>query len=100
VGIKVLFVVKDDDSLRLRPLKSFTTNRGCPFPCSYCFNPSLVDHYGASWKKVRIRSPENVVRELAHVRSHGPLQVIGFRAPEGNAGSGQPARVACAGDHP
>ena len=68
-----------DDSLRDRPLKSFTTNRGCPFPCSYCFNPSLVDHYGSSWKKVRIRSPENVVREISEVREQGPLQVIGFR---------------------
>lgn len=68
-----------DDRLRQRPLKSFTTNRGCPFPCTYCFNPSLVDHYGSSWKKVRIRSPEDVVGEIAHVRSQGPLQVIGFR---------------------
>lgn len=68
-----------DDRLRQRPLKSFTTNRGCPFPCSYCFNPSLVDHYGSSWKKVRIRSPENVVAEIAQVRSRGPLQVVGFR---------------------
>jgi radical SAM superfamily enzyme YgiQ (UPF0313 family) len=68
-----------DDRLRLRPLKSFTTNRGCPFPCSYCFNPSLVDHYGASWKKVRIRSPANVVGEIARVRAAGPLQVVGFR---------------------
>lgn len=68
-----------DDTLRRRPLKSFTTNRGCPFPCSYCFNPSLVDHYGSSWKKVRIRSPEDVVAEIAHVRAAGPLQVIGFR---------------------
>ena len=68
-----------DDELRQRPLKSFTTNRGCPFPCSYCFNPSLSEHYGAKWKKVRIRSPENVVAELAHVKSQGPLQVIGFR---------------------
>jgi radical SAM superfamily enzyme YgiQ (UPF0313 family) len=68
-----------DDALRLRPLKSFTTNRGCPFPCSYCFNPSLVEHYGASWKKVRIRSPEHVIGELVAVRSDGPLQVIGFR---------------------
>ncbi len=68
-----------DDSLRQRPLKSFTTNRGCPFPCSYCFNPSLVDHYGGSWKKVRIRSPEDVVAELAAVKRQGPLQVIGFR---------------------
>lgn len=68
-----------DDRLRQRPLKSFTTNRGCPFPCSYCFNPSLVEHYGATWKKVRIRSPEDVVAEIAHVRSRSPLQVIGFR---------------------
>jgi radical SAM superfamily enzyme YgiQ (UPF0313 family) len=68
-----------DDRLRLRPLKSFTTNRGCPFPCSYCFNPSLVDHYGPGWAKVRIRSPENVVAELERVRSAGPLQVVGFR---------------------
>lgn len=68
-----------DDALRLRPLKSFTTNRGCPFPCSYCFNPSLVEHYGSSWKKVRVRSPEDVVAELVHVKGQGPLQVIGFR---------------------
>ncbi len=68
-----------DDRLRQRPLKSFTTNRGCPFPCSYCFNPSLTEHYGSSWKKVRIRSPENVVREIAETRKNGPLQVIGFR---------------------
>jgi radical SAM superfamily enzyme YgiQ (UPF0313 family) len=68
-----------DDRLRQRPLKSFTTNRGCPFPCTYCFNPSLVEHYGSSWKKVRIRSPEDVVAEIADVRSKSPLQVIGFR---------------------
>lgn len=68
-----------DGALRLRPLKSFTTNRGCPFPCSYCFNASLVEHYGPSWKKVRVRSPENVVAEILHVRSRGPLQVVGFR---------------------
>ena len=68
-----------DDSLLQRPLKSFTTNRGCPFPCSYCFNPSLVDHYGSSWKKVRVRSPENLVAELVQVKQQGPLHVIGFR---------------------
>ncbi|MFO0562191.1 MAG: radical SAM protein [Polyangiales bacterium] len=68
-----------DDLLRRRPLKSFTTNRGCPFPCSYCFNPSLVDHYGSSWKKVRIRSPEHVVAEIVHVQRQGPLDVVGFR---------------------
>ena len=68
-----------DDVLRRRPLKSFTSNRGCPFPCSYCFNASLVDHYGGEWKKVRIRSPENLLGELEAVQRQGPLQVVGFR---------------------
>ena len=68
-----------DDRLRMRPLKSFTTNRGCPFPCSYCFNPSLAEHYGPGWSKVRIRSPQNVIDEIAEVQARGPLQVIGFR---------------------
>ena len=68
-----------DDRLRMRPLKSFTTNRGCPFPCSYCFNPSLAEYYGNGWSKVRIRSPENVVEELRRVRSQGPLHVVAFR---------------------
>ncbi len=68
-----------DDSLRMRPLKSFTTNRGCPFPCSYCFNPSLVEHYGSTWKKVRIRAPERVIEELVAVRRQGPLDIVGFR---------------------
>jgi radical SAM superfamily enzyme YgiQ (UPF0313 family) len=68
-----------DDLLRQRPVKSFTTNRGCPFPCSYCFNQSLAEHYGNSWKKVRIRSPENVVEEILQVRSGAPVQIVAFR---------------------
>ncbi len=68
-----------DDSLRMRPLKSFTTNRGCPFSCSYCFNSSMVNYYGPSWKKPRLRSPANVVSEIKAVQQSGPLHVIGFR---------------------
>lgn len=68
-----------DDSLRLRPLKSFTSNRGCPFACTYCFNPSNVEHYGSSWKKTRFRSPANVVEEIAEVKRAGRLHVVGFR---------------------
>ena len=68
-----------DDSLRRWPSKSFTANRGCPFPCSYCFNDSLVRHYGPSWRKPRVRSPENIVAEIAHVRTLGALQIVAFR---------------------
>ncbi len=68
-----------DDALRLRPLKSFTTNRGCPFPCSYCFNPSMVNHYGSTWKKPRVRAPERLVAEIAEVARQGPLEIVAFR---------------------
>lgn len=37
------------------------TSRGCPFNCSYCTSPAL---YG---RKVRFRSPENVVAELEEI---------------------------------
>ncbi len=39
----------------------------------------MADHYGPTWKKTRIRSPENVVAEIAGVQRDGPLHVIGFR---------------------
>jgi radical SAM superfamily enzyme YgiQ (UPF0313 family) len=68
-----------DASLRHQPVKSFTTNRGCPFPCSYCFNQALADYYGPCWKKVRVRSPANVIREILDVRREGPMEMVGFR---------------------
>ncbi|GAB4255012.1 MAG: radical SAM protein [Acidobacteriota bacterium] len=37
------------------------TTRGCPYPCTYCNAPRL------SGKKLRHRSPENVVAELEHL---------------------------------
>ncbi len=68
-----------DERLKQLPVKSFTTNRGCPFPCSYCFNQSMADLYGNTWKKVRIRSPQNVVDEIKYVQSIAPVQIIAFR---------------------
>jgi radical SAM superfamily enzyme YgiQ (UPF0313 family) len=68
-----------DERLRQLPVKSFTTNRGCPFPCSYCFNQSMADLYGSTWKKVRIRSPQNVIDEIKYVQNIAPVQIIAFR---------------------
>ncbi|HDZ84206.1 MAG TPA: B12-binding domain-containing radical SAM protein, partial [Nitrospirae bacterium] len=41
------------------------TSRGCPFYCGYCANSFLMTVYG---KKVRARSPENVIEELKDVK--------------------------------
>ncbi len=40
---------------------SVMTTRGCPFKCSYCCNDLVADTFG---RKIRERSPENVIREI------------------------------------
>lgn len=50
------------------------TSRGCPFNCSYC-QPTLQELFG---KKVRRRSPQNVVREIDQLSRLG-VQGIFFQ---------------------
>lgn len=52
-----------DNSLYIRPdtgeaQATITTARGCPFSCIYCLTPVI------SGKKLRSRTPENIVQEL------------------------------------
>lgn len=45
--------------------------RGCPFRCSFCSNPVMMDKLGGMRKFVRKRSPENAVAEIEHlIRNH------------------------------
>lgn len=41
------------------------SSRGCPFKCAYC-QPTLNKLFG---KKIRLRSPENIVAEIEELRS-------------------------------
>ena len=56
----------------LLPAVNVMTGRGCPFACNFCATP-------ANWgRRVRLRSPENVVDEIEHhVRTRG-VKVIFF----------------------
>jgi len=56
-------------SVRIYPSKLFIASRGCPFECSFCFNHSLKKMYQGKGRYVRHRSPENVVEEVAKVKS-------------------------------
>ena len=58
---------------------SFLTSRGCPYSCAYCFNPSMQALYGPAWGKRRLRSPANVVEEIASVRAISGLSFVQFR---------------------
>ena len=55
------------------PTPFITTNagRGCPFKCNFC-QPAARAVFG---NKVKMRSPQNVVNELLHLRER-----FGFRS--------------------
>lgn len=55
-----------------------TTQRGCPFPCTYCAARQFSDLYGSYGAYGRRRSPENVLAELDEIRRHGDLNYVIF----------------------
>ena len=70
---------KLDPRHRSYPAQSFITSRGCPFQCAYCFNPAMCDLYGAAWGHRRVRSPANVVDEIAAAKRASGLKMVQFR---------------------
>jgi radical SAM superfamily enzyme YgiQ (UPF0313 family) len=58
-------------------IKPFIAGRGCPYDCSFCFNRAFYELYG-SGRKVRWRSPDEVIREIVQVRSRYPLSFLLF----------------------
>ena len=49
------------------------SSRGCPYGCTYCLWPNTL-----IGKKVRMRSPENVVDEMQHLVEHYGVEDIYF----------------------
>ncbi len=61
--------------------KHFLSSRGCPYDCTYCFNHMLKRLYkeeAGPGKYCRLRSVENVIREVEHVRDNYPLKIVYF----------------------
>ena len=55
-----------------RPNVSIMASRGCPFRCSFCSSHEVWE------SKVRTRSPESVINEIAHVLEHWPNAYFTF----------------------
>jgi anaerobic magnesium-protoporphyrin IX monomethyl ester cyclase len=54
------------------PAVNIMTSRGCPFACSFCATP-------INWgRHVRMRSPENVVREIELLKARYGIKVVFF----------------------
>jgi anaerobic magnesium-protoporphyrin IX monomethyl ester cyclase len=61
-------------------VRHFTTQRGCPFPCTFCAARMYDKLYssGDTTSYGRRRSHANVLAELAELRSPGPLNYVIF----------------------
>ena len=59
-------------------VKRFITSRGCPYKCSYCFEPSFFNLYKGKGKVVRRHSPDYVVAEIKRLIEKYPTIHIHF----------------------
>ena len=60
----------------LKPFVTALTSRGCPYTCTYCPYPVTQG------RKLRVRSPENVVNELEWLVNSLGVKAVLFRDPE------------------
>lgn len=64
--------------LRNNPTKNFMISRGCPYKCSFCFNPIKNSMFCEKNKLVRYKSVEDVIAEIESVYKKYPLKSIKF----------------------
>ena len=54
------------------PVAPVITTRGCPYECTFCASPSFYD------RKIRFRSPENVIQEIKYLVDQFGIREIHF----------------------
>ena len=59
-------------TIRLLPRNSIITSRGCPYNCSFCSS------YSVWGRRCRIRSPENVVKEIEQMMYRYSINQVSF----------------------
>ncbi len=69
-------IYAENKDLRDTPIKRILASRGCPFTCSYCFNRKYNILYQGKGSIYRLRSPENIVREINGIRRKYPITFL------------------------
>ena len=59
-------------------LKSFMTSRGCPYPCTYCFNHAWRKLYQGKGTIIRRHSVDYVLEDIDRVRKKWPISTVKF----------------------
>lgn len=60
------------------PVKNFMASRGCPYPCTYCFNPALKKIYSGKGGYLRRHSVDRLIDEILYIKSKYNLEFIKF----------------------
>lgn len=60
------------------PIKTFMASRGCPYPCTYCFNHAYRLLYQGKGKTVRKHSVDYVIDEILTIKGKYPLEFVKF----------------------
>jgi anaerobic magnesium-protoporphyrin IX monomethyl ester cyclase len=60
------------------PLKSFMASRGCPYPCTYCFNHAFKELYKGKGRIIRRHSVDYLIEEILRVKDRYPLECVKF----------------------
>lgn len=60
------------------PLRSFMSSRGCPFECTYCFEPKFNQIYRGKGPIFNRYSPKRLCAELKELKERWPTQFIKF----------------------
>lgn len=69
-----------DSVFKIFPFMQVLAGRGCPYPCSYCFNRGYHEIYRAegSTKYCNLRSPDHVIEELLILKNKYKAPYIFF----------------------
>jgi radical SAM superfamily enzyme YgiQ (UPF0313 family) len=71
-------LVYERTQLRHFGMRTFIATRGCPFPCSYCFNARFNELYRGRGKTINRYSVDRLLEELLDIKSKWPTQFIKF----------------------
>lgn len=71
-------LVYSKTQLRYFGMRTFMASRGCPYPCTYCFNAKYNELYRGKGKTINRYSVDRLLEELLNLKESYPTQFIKF----------------------
>lgn len=71
-------LVYEKTQLKYFGMRTFISQRGCPYPCTYCFNPKFNELYRKKGKTLNRYSVDRLLEELLDIKRNYDMQFIKF----------------------